>query len=75
MLPHMRGGHGAGGVSGTIFSESRRATGIMPSVETIGVGRGGCDAGDLRGVSGGVERVAFHASSLPAAGASSEGRA
>jgi len=47
----------------------------MPSVETIGVGRGGSDAGDLRGVSGGVERAVFHPSPLPAAGASPEGGA
>jgi len=47
----------------------------MPSVETIGVGRGGSDAGDLRGVSRGLERIVIHPSSLPAAGASSEGRA
>jgi hypothetical protein len=47
----------------------------MPIVETIGVGRGGSDARDLRGVSRGVERAVFRASSLPAAGASFEGRA
>src|SRR4029077_20417523 len=56
------------------LANHKEQRGIMPSVETIGVGRGGSDAGDLRGVRRGLGGVSVPRASWPAAGSSSEGR-